>query len=165
MSRTPDEDRKDEKTLKNISQLSTEKMTGQLREKQIHFKVNVHKSEPEIWSEFHYWQCWCFVLFFHVCGVMNCIAFNLTMRYKPQGCPSWVVVLMSYGHLLEFPLKLILSGDQMLKIEPIAVYSFSFQRISIIFLFMTLILGRQSCAFCFNTCNVMLPNQTSFLMG
>lgn len=129
------------------------------------FKVNVHKSEPEIWSEFHYWQCWCFVLFFHVCGVMNCIAFNLTMRYKPQGCPSWVVVLMSYGHLLEFPLKLILSGDQMLKIEPIAVYSFSFQRISIIFLFMTLILGRQSCAFYFNTCNVMLPNQTSFLMG
>jgi hypothetical protein len=67
--------------------------------------------------------------FFHACGLINCIASNLMMRYKPQ-CwinpgtnPSWIVLLIWCGHLLEFLLILIWSGNQMLRTRPITVPS------------------------------------------
>lgn len=65
--------------------------------------------------------------FFHACGLINCITFNLMMRYRPQcwinpgSDPSWIVLLIPCGHLLEFPFKLIWSGNQMLRTGPITV--------------------------------------------
>lgn len=69
--------------------------------------------------------------FFHACGLINCITFNLMMRYKPQrwinpgSNPSWIVLLIPCGHLLEFPFKLMWSGNQMLRAVPITVPSAS----------------------------------------
>lgn len=67
--------------------------------------------------------------FFHARGLINCIAFNLMMRYKPQcwinpgSNPSWIVLLIRCGHLSEFPLKWIWSGNQMLRTRPITIPS------------------------------------------
>lgn len=67
--------------------------------------------------------------FFRACGLINCITFNLMMRYRPQcwinpgSNPSWIELLIPCGHLLEFSFKLIWSGNQMLRTGPITISS------------------------------------------
>jgi hypothetical protein len=121
----PDED---EKTLKIYpSYPGKKRQCGWQRNRSILKKMYVWKLE----------FCQSYIIgyagyyFFHACGLINCITFNLMTRYKPQYWinpgtnPSWITQLMSCGHLLELSLKLILSGAQMLRIGPITVHSAS----------------------------------------
>lgn len=107
--------------------------------------------------------------FFHACGLINCITFNLVMRYKPQcwinpgSNPSWIELLIPCGHLLEFSFKLMWSGNQMLRTRPITVSSASNDS-QWLFLICGSVWKGKGCAFCFHACRV-LPSQTSFHMG